>query len=72
LARIRNESERQALISSLDAHFGFRMKGLKLEEIIDGQREKIAFLLDEIKVTRGDEFIPQTEADIDRGRYYSY
>ena len=64
MARIRNESERQALISSLDAHFGFKMKGLKLEEIIDGQREKIAFLLDEIKVTRGDEFIPQTEADI--------
>ena len=64
LARIRNESERQALISSLDAHFGFKMKGLKLEEIIDGQREKIVFLLDEIKVTRGDEFIPQTEADI--------
>ena len=64
LARIRDKSEKEALIGSLDAHFGFRMKGLKLEEIIDGQREKIAFLLDEIKVTRGDEFIPQTEADI--------
>jgi len=64
LARIRNESERQALISSLDAHFGFKMKGLKLEEIIDGQRKKITFLFDEIRVTKGDEFIPQTEADI--------
>jgi len=64
LARIRNESERQALISSLDAHFGFKMKGLKLEEIIDGQRKKITFLFNEIRVTKGDEFIPQTEADI--------
>jgi len=64
LARIRNESERQALISSLDAHFGFKMKGLKLEEIIDGQRKKITFLFNEIRVTKGDEFIPQTEAGI--------
>lgn len=64
LARIRNKTERDALIASLDAHFGFRAKGLKLKEIIEEQKENLDLKIEEIQVTNGDEFIPKKEAEI--------
>ncbi|MDL1969770.1 MAG: AAA family ATPase [Candidatus Desulfofervidaceae bacterium] len=64
LARIRNKSEKEALMASLDAHFCFRGKGLKLEEILNEQEKKLNLMLDEVPVTRGKEFIPQKEAEI--------
>jgi len=68
LARIRSKSEREALMASLDAHFGFRAKGLKLEEILNEQEKNLNFMLDKVSVTKGNKFIPQKEAEVELTR----
>jgi MoxR-like ATPase/HEAT repeat protein len=62
LGRIRDPFEQEALVSLLDAHFGFRTKGLNLEEIIGSQ--SVDALFKNMSVSKGRKFIPEQEADI--------
>jgi len=64
LSRIRDSSEKNGLISLLDAHFGFRDKKLNLEEIILEMSQENNNLLTLLKVTQGSQFIPGKEAQI--------
>jgi MoxR-like ATPase/HEAT repeat protein/uncharacterized protein YegL len=64
MGRVRDEAEREAMVSLLDAYFGFRASGMDLEAIIPAVSKDIRPLLKSLKTTRGGEFIPQQEADI--------
>ncbi|RKY38271.1 MAG: hypothetical protein DRP75_04800, partial [Candidatus Omnitrophota bacterium] len=64
LARIRDEGEREALITLLDTYFGFNNKGLNLEERIQNTEGEYKSLLSSLTTTPGNKFIPQDEARI--------
>jgi len=64
IGRIRNEAERDAVVSLLDTYFGFRAKHLELDAIRTARSEDLRPLMKSLITTRGNEFIPQQEAEI--------
>ena len=64
IGRLRDESEREAVVSLLDTHFGFRAKGLDLEAVLMSSSEDMKALLGTVTSSKGDEFIPRHDADI--------
>jgi midasin len=64
IGRLRDESEREAVVSLLDTHFGFRAKGLDLEAVLMSSSEDLKALLGTVISSKGDEFIPRHDADI--------
>ncbi len=64
LARIRDKTEKEALMALLDTHFGFKIKGLDLKTMIEAQGRRLRSLMTELKVTKGNNFIPQEEGKI--------
>lgn len=64
IGRLRDESEREAVISLLDTHFGFREKGMDLETVFMSSSEDLTALFDAVPSSPGNEFIPREDADI--------
>lgn len=64
IGRLRDESEREAVISLLDTHFGFREKGMDLEKVVMSSSEDLTALLESVPSIQGSEFIPREDADI--------
>jgi midasin (ATPase involved in ribosome maturation) len=64
IGRLRDEYEREAVISLLDTHFGFRAKGLDLEAVLMSSSEDLKVLLETLPSSQGGEFVPRDDADI--------
>jgi MoxR-like ATPase/HEAT repeat protein len=64
IGRLRDSSERDAVVSLLDAHFGFRAEGLDLEEALMTASLKLDSLLAALTSSNGDELIPRHDAAI--------
>lgn len=64
IGRMRDEAEREAVISLLDAYFGFRGKGMDLDALLEPSSADLSALREGLETSPGDVFIPQGEADI--------
>jgi MoxR-like ATPase/HEAT repeat protein/uncharacterized protein YegL len=64
MGRMRDPFEKEAMVSLLDAYFGFRAKGMDLKAILAASSEDLRPLLKSLATSRGGEFIPGHEADI--------
>lgn len=64
VGRIRDESEREAVVNLLDTFFGFRGRGLELTALLSPSWEDVMVLIDQLKTSPGNAFVPQGEADI--------
>ena len=64
IGRLRDSSERDALVRLLDAHFGFRAEGLDLEKALGAASLKLDPLLAALTCSKGDELIPRDDAVI--------
>jgi midasin len=64
IGRLRDSSEREAVVSLLDAHFGFRAEGLDLEEVLRSASLDLNSLLGALTSSRGDELIPRHDTAI--------
>jgi midasin len=64
IGRLRDSSEREAVVSLLDAHFGFRAEGLDLEEALISASLDLNSLLAALTSSKGDELIPRHDAAI--------
>jgi len=64
IGRLRDSSEKEAVISLMDAHFGFRAEGLNLEETLGAASLELDSLLAALTASKGDELIPQHDAAI--------
>jgi MoxR-like ATPase/HEAT repeat protein/Mg-chelatase subunit ChlD len=64
VARIRDKSEREALIKLLDTVFNFNSMGLDFDQLLRERARKSVKLLNKLTVTKGSQFVPDTVADI--------
>ncbi|HYA14455.1 MAG TPA: sister chromatid cohesion protein PDS5 [Syntrophales bacterium] len=64
IGRLRDGSEREAVVSLLDTHFGFRAQDLDLEAVLNSTSDDLDTLLAALTSSKGDEFIPRADADI--------
>ncbi len=64
IGRLRDEYEKEAVISLLDTHFGFREKGMDLEAVLMSSSEDLKILIETVPSSQGGEFIPRDDADI--------
>ena len=64
MGRIRNEAEREAMVSLLDTYFGFRAHGLDLDAIRVAPSVDLRPLMKSLITSRGSVFVPQQEAEI--------
>ncbi len=64
IGRLRDSSEREAVVSLLDAHFGFRAEGLDLKEVLRSASLDMDSLLADLTSTKGEELIPRNDAAI--------
>jgi MoxR-like ATPase/HEAT repeat protein len=64
IGRLRDSSERDAVVSLLDAHFGFRAAGLDLEEVLISASLGLNPLLATLASSKGDKLIPRRDAVI--------
>ncbi len=64
IGRLRDSSEREAVVSLLDAHFGFRAEGLDLEETLGDASLRLDTLLAALTSSKGDVLIPRDDAEI--------
>jgi len=60
-ARIRSADEREALITLIDTLFGITAEHISIEQALSARRE-LESSLSHLRVTRGDHFVPGTEA----------
>ncbi len=64
IARMRDKSEKEALIKLLDTVFNFNSMGLDFDRLLRERARKSQLLLNNLTVTRGSQFVPDTIADI--------
>jgi MoxR-like ATPase len=64
IGRIRNEAERDAMVSLLDTYFGFRAKGLDLDAVRSARSVDLMPLMKSLTTSKGSDFVPQQEAEI--------
>ncbi|MGZ3634822.1 MAG: HEAT repeat domain-containing protein, partial [Syntrophales bacterium] len=64
IGRLRDSSEREAVVSLLDAHFGFRAEGLDLGEVLRSASLDLNSLLPALTSSKGDKLIPRHDAAI--------
>ena len=64
IGRLRDSSEREAVVSLLDAYFGFRAEGLDLKEVLISASLDMDSLLADLTSSKGDELIPRHDAAI--------
>jgi len=64
IGRLRDSAEREAVVSLLDAHFGFRAEGLDLKEVLRSASLDLNSLLAALTSSKGDELIPRHDATI--------
>jgi midasin len=64
IGRLRDEYEKEAVISLLDTHFGFREKGMDLEAVLMSSNEDLKILIETVPSSQGGKFIPRDDSDI--------
>ena len=65
IGRLRDSSEREAVVSLLDAHFGFRTQGLDLKEVLGSASLNLDSLFAALTSSKGDKLIPREDAAIE-------
>lgn len=64
IARMRDKSEKEALIKLLDTMFNFNSMGLDFDQLLKDCAKKSQEALAQLTVTQGGQFIPDTAAEI--------
>ena len=64
IGRLRDSFEKEAVVSLLDTHFGFKAKGLDLEGALNSSGEDLDSLLAALSSSKGNEFVPREDANI--------